>query len=79
MSTAYRNEELPVFQNHPCIEALPEPFEPSQAIRKLMIRPEYSEEDRKRSVAKRRLLTQNLQQPEQEASRKSAASQSLWL
>lgn len=31
MSTAYRNEELPVFQNHPCIEALPEPFEPSQA------------------------------------------------
>ena len=59
MSTAYRNEELPVFQNHPCIEALPEPFEPSQAIRKLMIRPEYSEEDRKRSVAKRRLLTQN--------------------
>ena len=69
MSTTYRNEDLPIFQNHPCIEALPEPFEPNQAIRKLMIRPEYSEEDRKRSVAKRRLLTQNLARLHQPLSR----------
>jgi len=57
------------FRYNPLIEALPAPLEPEAAIDKLMIRPEYYESDRSKSVAKRLLLTQNLARLHQPLSR----------
>ena len=61
MTTAtYRNEILSDFRGNLLIEALPEPREPAQAIKDLMVLPDYSGADRKLSVANRRILTQNI-------------------
>ena len=65
----YRDEDLHDFRYNPLIEALPAPLEPEAAIDKLMIRPEYYESDRSKSVAKRLLLTQNLARLHQPLSR----------
>ena len=61
MTTAtYRNEILSDFRGNLLIEALPEPREPAQAIKDLMVLPDYSGADRQLSVANRRILTQNI-------------------
>lgn len=56
----YRDETLSAFRNNPMIAAMRRPRDPDQAIDDLMIFPDYSEDDRNRSVAERRLLTQNI-------------------
>ena len=56
----YRDETLDEFMFNPCIEALPPPLEPDDAIKKLMIRPPYSESDRMESSSYRQLLTQRI-------------------
>ena len=60
MAAEYRNETLSVFLYNPCVAALREPRGPDQVIEDLMIFPAYDESDRNRSVAERRLLTQNI-------------------
>ena len=56
----YRNEFLDEFRFNPLIEALPAPFEPGDAITKLMIRPPYSDSDRQYPSSYRQLLTQRI-------------------
>lgn len=57
---SYRSEELEEFRYNPLIEALPAPYEPNQAIARLMIRPPYSESDRSLATSSRQLLTQRI-------------------
>ena len=56
----YRNEILDEFRFNPLIEALPAPFEPGDAIARLMIRPPYSDSDRECPSSYRQLLTQRI-------------------
>lgn len=56
----YRTENMEEFRFNPMIEALPAPFEPNEAIAKLMIRPPYTEADRFCSSSHRQLLTQRI-------------------
>ena len=56
----YRNEILDEFRFNPLIEALPAPFEPGDAIARLMIRPPYSDSDRESPSSHRQLLTQRI-------------------
>lgn len=56
----YRDESLDEFRFNPLIEALPAPFEPGDAIKKLMVRPPYSEADRQCPSSRRQLLTQRI-------------------
>jgi len=65
----YQEVELEDFMGNPCIEALKAPREPDQVIEDLMIFPKYSDEHRRKSVAVRRLLTQNLARIHQPLSR----------
>ena len=59
-NAAYRTAELEEFRSNPLIESLPPPFEPEEAISKLMIRPPYSESERLCTVSHRQLLTQRI-------------------
>ena len=59
-NAAYRSETLEEFRCNPLIEALPPPFEPGDAITKLMIRPPYSEDERSAPTSYRQLLTQRI-------------------
>ena len=65
----YRNEEIEDFMGNPCIEALKVPREPDQVIHDLMVFPKYYPGHREKSVAQRRLLTQNLARIHQPLSR----------
>lgn len=56
----YRDEFLDEFRYNPLIEALPPPFEPGDAIAKLMIRPPYSDAERNAPSSYRQLLTQRI-------------------
>ena len=56
----YRDEYLEEFRFNPLIEALPPPFEPGDAIAKLMIRPPYSDSERQCQSSYRQLLTQRI-------------------
>ena len=56
----YRDEFLDEFRFNPLIEALPPPFEPGDAITKLMIRPPYSDNERQCPSSYRQLLTQRI-------------------
>ena len=56
----YRDETLDEFRFNPLIEAMPAPFEPGDAIAKLMIRPPYSDSDRNCPSSHRQLLTQRI-------------------
>lgn len=56
----YREETLDEFRFNPLIEAMPAPFEPGDAIAKLMIRPSYSDNDREGPSSYRQLLTQRI-------------------
>lgn len=56
----YREEILEEFRYNPLIEALPPPFEPGEAIAKLMIRPPYSDSERACPSSYRQLLTQRI-------------------
>ena len=56
----YREETLDEFRFNPLIEAMPAPFEPGDAIAKLMIRPPYSDSDRNCPSSHRQLLTQRI-------------------
>lgn len=56
----YRDETLEEFRFNPLIEAMPAPFEPGEAIAKLMIRPPYSDSDREYPSSYRQLLTQRI-------------------
>ena len=56
----YRNEILDEFRFNPLIEALPAPFEPGDAIARLMIRPPYADSDRECPSSYRQLLTQRI-------------------
>ena len=56
----YRDETLDEFRFNPLIEAMPAPFEPGDAIAKLMIRPPYSDSDRECPSSYRQLLTQRI-------------------
>ena len=56
----YRDELLDEFRYNPLIEALPPPFEPGDAIAKLMIRPPYSDAERNAPSSYRQLLTQRI-------------------
>ena len=56
----YREEPLDEFRFNPLIEALPAPFEPGDAIMKLMIRPPYSDNERQYTSSQRQLLTQRI-------------------
>lgn len=56
----YREESLEEFSGNLCIEALKAPRDPDQVINDLMVFPKYLETYRNKSVAERRLLTQNL-------------------
>ena len=56
----YRDETLDEFRYNPLIEAMPAPFEPGDAIAKLMIRPPYSDSDRECTSSHRQLLTQRI-------------------
>lgn len=56
----YRDESIDEFRFNPLIEAMPAPFEPSDAIAKLMIRPPYSESERNCPSSYRQLLTQRI-------------------
>ena len=56
----YRDETLDEFRYNPLIEAMPAPFEPGDAIAKLMIRPPYSDSDRECTSSRRQLLTQRI-------------------
>ena len=56
----YRDEPLDEFRFNPLIEAMPAPFEPGDAIAKLMIRPPYSDNDRECPSSYRQLLTQRI-------------------
>ena len=56
----YRDESIDEFRFNPLIEALPAPFEPRDAAKKLLIRPPYSEDDRQFSAADRLVLTQRI-------------------
>ena len=56
----YRDETLDEFRFNPLIEAMPAPFEPGDAIAKLMIRPPYSDTDRESPSSHRQLLTQRI-------------------
>lgn len=56
----YRDESIYEFRFNPLIEALPAPFEPGDAITKLMIRPPYSDAERQCPSSYRQLLTQRI-------------------
>ena len=56
----YRDEALDEFRFNPLIEALPAPFEPGDAIARLMIRPPYCDSDRECPSSYRQLLTQRI-------------------
>ena len=56
----YRDAFLDEFRYNPLIEALPPPFEPGDAIAKLMIRPPYSDAERNAPSSYRQLLTQRI-------------------
>ena len=56
----YREETLDEFRFNPLIEAMPAPFEPGDAITKLMIRPPYCDSDRECPSSYRQLLTQRI-------------------
>ena len=56
----YRDEVLAEFRFNPLIEAMPAPFEPDEAIEKLMIRPPYSDSERECPSSYRQLLTQRI-------------------
>ena len=56
----YRDAFLDEFRYNPLIEALPPPFEPGDAIAKLMIRPPYSDTERNAPPSYRQLLTQRI-------------------
>ena len=56
----YRDETLEEFRYNPLIEAMPAPFEPGEAIAKLMIRPPYSDNERTFPTSHRQLLTQRI-------------------